>query len=225
MGNSAGKIGYGCQLPAMVAEWRRQWSSTAGTTDPEAPFGTVSLAAGGSEGHPANMAGMRWSQTGNFGEMPNPAIPSGFLAHAYDLGDPMDNLHPPCINSTSAAPNASAFADGTCTWPAASKWNKAVGPLKATVQENKAPSFMGGIHPRFKHEVGRRLALAYKGVLSPTIKGCSVKSSSELDLVMVVAENDHAIVQWTGNDTSDPTCRGALICKGIPDRLHVMYSG
>ena len=69
MGNSAGKLGYGCQLPAMVAEWRRQWSSEPGTTDPEVPFGTVSLAAGGSEGHPANMAGMRWSQTGNFGEI------------------------------------------------------------------------------------------------------------------------------------------------------------
>ena len=101
--------------------------------------------------------------------MPNPAIPSGFLAHAYDLGDPMDNLRPPCINQTSAAPNASAFADGTCVWPAASKWNKAVAPLKEAVQENKAPSFMGGIHPRFKHEVGRRLALAFKGTLSPTI--------------------------------------------------------
>jgi hypothetical protein len=134
--------------------------------------------------------------------MPNPAIPSGFLAHAYDLGDPMDNLRPPCINQTSAAPNASAFADGTCVWPAASKWNKAVAPLKEAVQENKAPSFMGGIHPRFKHEVGRRLALAFKGTLSPTIKGCSVKSASELDLVMVVAENDHAIVQWAAADSN-----------------------
>jgi hypothetical protein len=32
-----------------------------------------------------NMAGMRFSQTANFGELPNPAIPGGFLAHAYDL--------------------------------------------------------------------------------------------------------------------------------------------
>lgn len=68
----------------MVAEWRRLWSATAGTTDPLAPFGVVSLAAGGSEGHPDNMAGMRWSQTANFGELPNPALPGGFLAHACE---------------------------------------------------------------------------------------------------------------------------------------------
>ena len=50
MGNSATGEGYGCQLPAMVAEWRRQWSAVDGTTAKLAPFGVVTLAAGGSEG-------------------------------------------------------------------------------------------------------------------------------------------------------------------------------
>ena len=57
--------GYGCQLPAMVAAWRQQWSAVPGTTHPLAPFGVVTLAAGGSEGHAQAMAGMRWSQTGD----------------------------------------------------------------------------------------------------------------------------------------------------------------
>jgi hypothetical protein len=201
-GNSATKSGYGCEMAALVASWREIWSAESGTTDPEAPFGIVSLASGGSEGHDEAIGGLRWSQSGNYGTLPNELMKKTFLAHAYDLGDPMDNLHPPCINQTTAAPNASAFADGTCVWPAPNKWNQAVAPLRDTVQQNKAPSFMGGIHPRFKHEVGRRLALAYRGALSPTIKGCTVKSASEVDLVMLVAENDHAIVQWSAADSN-----------------------
>ena len=47
----------------MVTEWRRQWSFVNGTTSGDVPFGVVTLAAGGSEGHDENMAGMRWSQT------------------------------------------------------------------------------------------------------------------------------------------------------------------
>jgi len=49
-------------------------------------------------------------------------------------GDPMDGLRPPCINDTDAKPNLSAFADGTCSWGPASKWNKAVAPLRSVVQ-------------------------------------------------------------------------------------------
>ena len=35
-----------------------------------------------------DMGGMRWSQTGNYGVLPNPALPNTFLAQAYDLGEP-----------------------------------------------------------------------------------------------------------------------------------------
>eukprot|EP01046_Picozoa_sp_COSAG06_P039842 COSAG06_NODE_4759_length_3977_cov_6.284683_7_plen_91_part_01 len=62
MGNSATGYGYGCQMPAMIDAWREYWATTPGTTDKLAPFGIVTLAAGGSEGKPQNMAGMRWSQ-------------------------------------------------------------------------------------------------------------------------------------------------------------------
>ena len=179
MGNSATQCGYGCQMPSMVAAWRRQWSEQ-GTTDPLAPFGVVTLAAGGSEGHDSAMAGMRWSQTANYGVLPNAAMPNTFLAHAYDLGDPMDNLHAPCVNASSGLTNKSAFGPaGPCVWPPATAWNVKVRPMRDVVFENKAPSFMGGIHPRFKHEVGRRLALAYRGTVGPTLSGCGVVSGGD----------------------------------------------
>ena len=85
MGNSATGYGYGCQMPAMINAWREHWSATPGTTDKLAPFGIVTLAAGSSEGNGKNMAGMRWSQSANYGEVPNPAMPGVFLAHAYLL--------------------------------------------------------------------------------------------------------------------------------------------
>lgn len=86
-GNSATKLGYGCAMPALVRAWREAWSATAGTTDPVAPFGLVSLSQGDSEGSPA-MGSFRWSQSANYGYVPNEALPGCFLAHAYDIGDP-----------------------------------------------------------------------------------------------------------------------------------------
>ena len=84
MGNPAQHEGYGCQMPAMVDLWRREWSKVNGTTDPQAPFGIVTLASGGSEGG-SDIGGMRFSQTANYGSLPNAAMPSTFLAQAYDL--------------------------------------------------------------------------------------------------------------------------------------------
>lgn len=89
MGNSANGTGYGCSLSAMVAAWRHLFSAEAGTTNPLAPFGIATLAAGGSEGAgPSAMSGMRWSQTGNYGRWDNPALPNTFGAQLYDLADP-----------------------------------------------------------------------------------------------------------------------------------------
>ena len=34
------------------------------------------------------MASMRWSQTANYGQLPNTKMPNAFLAQAFDLGDP-----------------------------------------------------------------------------------------------------------------------------------------
>ena len=74
-------------MPAMVDLWRKTWSKTPGTTDPLAPFGIVTLASGGSEGG-ADIGGMRWSQTANYGVNPNPAMPATFVAQVR-----VDGLH------------------------------------------------------------------------------------------------------------------------------------
>jgi sialate O-acetylesterase len=224
MGNSANRSGYGCQLPALVAEWRRLWSAAPGTTDALAPFGVVTLAAGGSEGNDESMAGMRWSQTANYGALPNAAMPNTFLAHAYDLGDPMDNLGAPCVNQSDGAVNASAFdpgVGGPCVWPPVSKWNAAVRPLRDVVFKNGAPSFMGGIHPRFKREVGRRLALAFLGATSPTIAGCEVSSSAaRIELRLSVDGSDPVALQWAAEDYNQSTWGGngdsstLMVCAG-----------
>ena len=66
MGNSAQGVGYGCQMADLVRTWRGAWSQTAGTTRALAPFGVVTLAAGGDEGG-KDMGGMRSSQTANYG--------------------------------------------------------------------------------------------------------------------------------------------------------------
>lgn len=210
----------------MIRAWREYWSATPGTTDKLAPFGIVTLAAGGSEGNGRNMAGMRWSQSANYGTAPNPAMPAVFLAHAYDLGDPMDNLRPPCVNHSADwamdPVNVTAFGPaGPCSWGTA-KWNKAVAPLKQAVEANAAPSFMGGIHPRFKHEVGRRLAVAYRGAVSPTIQSCT-QSASSIDIAFSVASADKLLLQWSADDfntsnwgTPDKDSSSMMVCIGKP---------
>ena len=49
-GNSALNSGYGCMMQNLVAQWRQLWSTEEGTTDPNAPFGLVTLAPSGTEG-------------------------------------------------------------------------------------------------------------------------------------------------------------------------------
>ena len=67
----------------MIARYRALWSVSPGTTDPLAPFGVVTLAAGGSEGSPQNMAAIRSAQTGGYNVLPNPAMPATFLAQVF----------------------------------------------------------------------------------------------------------------------------------------------
>lgn len=84
MGNAQAKAGYSCEMAALVSQWRQLWSATAGTTDPHAPFGIVTLASSGSEGASSlAMGAMRQAQTAGFGcdmEFPLPAVyPDVFL--------------------------------------------------------------------------------------------------------------------------------------------------
>ena len=68
---------------------RSIWSAEPNTTDPIAPFGIVTLHPnGGFPGGSRDYGGLRWSQTANFGSLPNEAMPNSFLAQTYDLHDP-----------------------------------------------------------------------------------------------------------------------------------------
>lgn len=70
-GNSGRKTGYSCMMPALVDSWRKLWSAEAGTTDPTAPFGLVTLAPSGGEGG-NDIGTMRWAQTAGYGTPPTP---------------------------------------------------------------------------------------------------------------------------------------------------------
>ena len=81
---------------------------------------------------------------------------------------------------------------------------------------------MGGIHPRFKREVGRRLALAFLGAPAPTLAGCTL-STTQLKLRMQVAVDDAATLQWQAADwnqsawgTQDSDSSALMLCAGKP---------
>ena len=101
MGNTKGSaingIGYSCEQAQLVNGWRVAWSKVADTTDPEAPFGVVTLASSGAEGADAAMGAMRIAQTAGWGVIPNPSMPNTFMAQAYDLDDPWGPAAGPCF--------------------------------------------------------------------------------------------------------------------------------
>jgi hypothetical protein len=212
MGNSQLHSGYGCSLVAMINAWRHVWRASS-----SALFGIATLAAGGSEGAGQHMAGMRWSQTANWGSWPNPSMPNVFGAQVYDLGDPWAVLGdgnqrmtnkttgevlqpetvaccfpptpsynltgtPGCPNRTSPEhamqkacvdlyncslpnPTTGKYGRQCATWPDDQAWPSKLRPLAKLIRANNPSgipgvNFMGGIHPRLKRPVGRRLAYA-----------------------------------------------------------------
>lgn len=185
-------VGYGCLLPALVNTWRSMWSVENGTTPLLAPFGVVSIAPGGSEGAGYHMAAFRWSQTANYGVLPNPAMPHTFMAHAYDLGDPWGNDagDGKCVANKSipkACTKCCNCGDPSLYGPKCkfdetlSQWNDDLRPLAPLVRDDTAtPFYEGPVHPRLKRPVGRRAAQALKAlefegkgpVTGPTISGC-----------------------------------------------------
>ena len=81
MGNVLEARGYGCALPSLVQGWRDVFTRASAGAEDKRIFGVATLAAGGSEGSGQNMAGMRWSQTANFGRWTdNPFLPNTFGA-------------------------------------------------------------------------------------------------------------------------------------------------
>eukprot|EP01060_Flectonema_neradi_P011037 TRINITY_DN180_c0_g1_i1.p1 TRINITY_DN180_c0_g1~~TRINITY_DN180_c0_g1_i1.p1 ORF type:complete len:608 (+),score=158.57 TRINITY_DN180_c0_g1_i1:43-1866(+) len=168
-GNSEYSTGYSCEVPKMVAEWRSVFSKEPGTTSPTAPFGLVTLAPSGTEGHP-DIGAMYVAQLGSYGDMPNAAFPNTFYAHAFDLGDPFGNI--------------TCYRDGCCPN------NLKPGAFCHGCDQycdslNKTNFYMGPIHPRDKLPVGQRLAQACYGtvyepnkapVRGPIISGCNVQN-------------------------------------------------
>lgn len=152
-GNIANNTGYACMLLTMVKNWQKLWSATPGTTDPNFHFGQVTLAGWGD-------GPMRWAQTQNYGTMPNPALPTSFMAAGHDLADPW------------AGQKCWGGASGRCAG------YDAVVPFSTS----KTLYYMGPVHPRVKFELGRRLAQAALSVVygrkeiqatGPTIASCN----------------------------------------------------
>ena len=147
-GNSATASGYGCQLPELIRIWRKEWSAVPNTTDPLAPFGVVTLHPRAGMGG-VDFAGMRWSQTANYGTLPNPAMPNTFLAQAYDLHDPWNHGHVECTRKPRE--------DELC----GPYWENVTGtPVEL-------PGF-GGLHSRLKKPIGYRLAGTSTALVQPT---------------------------------------------------------
>ena len=189
-GNVLDHVGYGCMLPNMVQTWRQAWSAVPNTTNPLAPFGVYTLAAGTSEGASNKMGSMRWAQTANHGVVPNEALPNVFIASGYDLGEPWgwQCEAKNCCQHTVIEPQPPCSGD--------TRWS-----------EWQTHSFMGGIHPRTKYIISSRAARAASVLvygssgpyIGPVITGCSMSSDKKSIEIRfnktLLALSDKVIVQ------------------------------
>lgn len=177
--------GYACSMRNLITTWRRLWSAVPSTTDPLFPFGLVSLAAGTSEGHELNMPNFRHAQTAGYGFLPGPAgsgMENTFVAQAYDAGDPgyrAGAMHGAGVNSQVDSPFQEAY---DLPFPGRVGYSGGGHQLFT-------PQYMGGLHPRAKQTIGRRLALAGRRVAykdetvpftGPVLKNCSVHAENAL---------------------------------------------
>ncbi|XP_060070512.1 sialate O-acetylesterase-like [Ylistrum balloti] len=89
---------YACQFPAMISDWRHKFSAASlHTTSANFPFGFVQLAANKNNSLATGFPSLRWSQTAQYGKVPNTKMPNTFMAVAMDLpdfGSPRGNIHP-----------------------------------------------------------------------------------------------------------------------------------
>jgi hypothetical protein len=191
-GNSAANVGYSCKQRELVKGWRAIWSETAGTTDPKAPFGVVTLASSGSEGGP-NMGAMRLAQTAGYGVVPNDAMQNSFFAQAGDLEDAWGPAAGPCFSGLRSQWECCEQSKHPTIYIA----NRS--SAKCQAGTNGKPEICdpacaaaagtpteGGIHPRSKLPLGERLAAAafnsvYGGtgaITGPTLSSCTTDSTS-----------------------------------------------
>ena len=188
-GNAADNVGYSCKQRELVRGWRAIWSEVAGTTDPLAPFGLVTLASSGSEGGP-NMGAMRLAQTAGHGVLPNSDLPATFFAQAGDLEDVWGPAAGPCFSSfpsqwgcCDAAHRLYAANRSSASCRAGTRGHPELcDPACAAAAGTRS---MGGIHPRSKRPVGERLAAAaynsvYGGKVAatgPTLASCALAAA------------------------------------------------
>lgn len=173
-------------MPKLVESWRKVWSAVPGTTDPNAPFGLVSLADGTDYGAGINMRGFRWAQTANFGTLPNHAMPHTFMADAYDLSEPWDTL-----TCGTKGFDRNGFRNGTSCCvdkalplgPLCRGDHRGLWPLNDT----RDWANLGTLHPRMKTPVGARLAQGLHAVVygssslasGPEFAGCTLDTNSK----------------------------------------------
>jgi len=184
-GNVLNNTGYACSQKNLVQTWRQQWSITPSTTFKMFPIGIVSLAAGTSEGNSMNMANFRLAQTASYGILPGPdgsGMENTFIAQAYDAGDPGFRQ----AGSLGQGPKAivdspyQAFYDNPYPGRVGYSGN---GHQLFTEQ------YMGGLHPRAKQTIGRRLALGAANIAygdkdvsytGPVLKNCSIHGLNQV---------------------------------------------
>ena len=184
-GNSDANVGYSCEQRELVAGWRRVWSETPGTTDPNAPFGIVTLADSGGEGA-LGMGMMHLAQTAGHGVLPGPpgsGMENTFLAQAYDLDDEWmgGGTLGPCFRHSynQSSPHANCCGGHENATTCTPEWQAKCAPACAGTSNTPTK---GGIHPRNKKPVGDRLGTAAYGVVyggtkahtGPTLAGCAL---------------------------------------------------
>eukprot|EP01060_Flectonema_neradi_P022565 TRINITY_DN30805_c0_g1_i1.p1 TRINITY_DN30805_c0_g1~~TRINITY_DN30805_c0_g1_i1.p1 ORF type:complete len:736 (+),score=147.42 TRINITY_DN30805_c0_g1_i1:123-2330(+) len=221
-GNTKNHSGYGCEQVSLVNSWRKIWGESS-STNATAPFGIVCLAPDSSEGGGKSLANFRWSQTGNYGVVPNPLLENAFMALAFDLADPWThNTRTDSVNCSHPNPATGKY-NPKCIWDPSS-WDQQLQVMAPSVRKNDAPVYMGSIHPRIKLPVGRRLATAaynlyYGGSglrASPAISGCSVngdKININFSLLgedtILVRDFDTNIDNWADKDSAS-----MMVCVG-----------
>lgn len=197
-GSVADSTGYACFMSNLISTWRKAFAANGPNTTPlNFPFGIVSLAGGTSEGHGANMGAFRYAQTLNtgFGTWASEASsdssnhlssssppPNVFVGAAYDAGDPCAGGNQCCTNEGSGQTYACMAGEGPYT-----------------------NQFMGGIHPRVKKVVGKRLARAARALVygdkemvwtGPVLRACNVSrmGSFTLEFDPTLLRDDSIIV-------------------------------
>ncbi|KAJ8301886.1 hypothetical protein KUTeg_020873 [Tegillarca granosa] len=86
---------YSCQFPAMISDWRQKFNQASlQATSNSFPFGWQRTEI---KPFSTGMAGLRWAQTANQGQVPNPKLQNVFMAVGMDLPDfdsPYGTIHP-----------------------------------------------------------------------------------------------------------------------------------